>query len=267
MGWLLSLYVLAVESRRWHATMETRLLRAALPIALPLQGQARGRPARGGARPGRTSSNQHPRLPDRHRLQWDQEEAHPEAHHAGLLRVPAAGRGPGRHAGLDQGHQGEQQDRQRGGVFIHTYSHGMYTNTHTYWPLLSPPLSLGDRFLRTSSHQQEAERLQETQVSSGGQVRIRPPLSLILCVRRVSIAQGWRPVRGNNWEQIPWTKNKTTPIVFLFIYLRSSFHFYKELKDIVTEICINVLFTPLRITAYLMFFCLGLSPWVQSDRQ
>lgn len=140
--------------------METCLFRPPLPFAIPLQGQARGRPprGRGGDQPGRAPAGQHPRLPHRHRLQRDQAQKHPEAHHAGLLRVPAAGRGQGRHAGLDQGHQGEQQDRQRG-ENRSSSSYTAYSNSHThilksfYCVLFIP----GDRFLKTSSHQQEAE--------------------------------------------------------------------------------------------------------------
>ncbi|CAF94636.1 unnamed protein product, partial [Tetraodon nigroviridis] len=105
------------ESRQRHASVEESVFGAPLPFTLPLQGQEGGR-APGGhhrRRHRRRAADQHPGLPGGHRLQRDQAEARAAADHAGLLRVPAAGGGPGGHVGLDKGHQGEQQDGQRGG--------------------------------------------------------------------------------------------------------------------------------------------------------
>lgn len=109
---VVNLLILAVESRWEPATLEACLLCPSGPLALPLQRPTGGCAAgsRAGRQAGGQPRHQRPRMSGGHRLQGHQTEAHPAADHAGLVRVPAAGGGPGGHDGLDPNDPGEEQD-------------------------------------------------------------------------------------------------------------------------------------------------------------
>lgn len=117
-GDTLFLLILAAEGRWEPATLEACLLCPSGPLALPLQRPAGGRAAggragragRAGRQAGGQPRHQRARMSGGHRLQGHQTQAHPAADHAGLVRVPAAGGGPGGHDGLDPNDPGEEQD-------------------------------------------------------------------------------------------------------------------------------------------------------------
>lgn len=105
--------VFYVACRRWHAAVETDVRRVERKLPLPIQRQKGGPSTRQLPSSGWAAADQHQVLPDWHLLQRHEAEERPEADHVGL-RVPVPGWGPGRHAGLDQSHTGEQQPGWRG---------------------------------------------------------------------------------------------------------------------------------------------------------